>query len=173
MKKTEKKTKLKLRNKLAFYMQNFISIIFMILTVITAIYLVNEIFHFIQNIYSGVSNKYFIKEVFYLFIIIEVMFIGIKYFSENLHIPKRYFLYIGITTLIKEIFIHPENTILYSGSILLLVIASSIIKLIDIYSKDKDKLPLFDDWFIKIKILIKMIRIFSCIFIKNYYKFTV
>jgi phosphate starvation-inducible membrane PsiE len=98
----------------------------------------------LKIVYLGISNKEFIKEIFYLLIIIEVMFIGIKYFSENLHIPKRYFLYIGITTLIKEIFIHPDKALYYSGSILLLVIASSIIKLVNIYSKEKEKLPLFE-----------------------------
>jgi len=143
----ETKQKQKLRNKLAFYMQKFISIIFIILTAVTAIYLVNEIYHFSIKVYAGISNKEFIKEVFYLLIIIEVMFIGIKYFSENLHIPKRYFLYIGITTLIKEIFIHPEKSLLYSGAILMLVIASSLIKIVNIYSKEKEKPPLFEKWF--------------------------
>ncbi len=142
------KQKRKLRNKLAYIMQNFISIIFIILTIVTAIYLVNEIYHFTKIVFHGISNKKFIEEVFYLLIIIEVMFIGIKYFSENLHIPKRYFIYIGITTLIKEIFIHPEKALLYSGSILLLVIASSIIKLVNNYSKEKDNLPLFEKWYI-------------------------
>jgi phosphate starvation-inducible membrane PsiE len=140
------KQKQKLREKLAYYMQTFISVIFIILTTITAIYLINEIYNFsMQVLIEDLDNKTFIKEVFYLLIIIEVMFIGIKYFSENLHIPKRYFLYIGITTLVKEIFIYPEKALLYSGSILLLVIASSIIKLVNIYSKEKDKLPLFEN----------------------------
>ena len=144
MAESQKIKKQKFRNKLAYYMQNFISIIFMVLTVATALYLIFEIYNFIIIVYEGISNKKFIEEVFYILIIIEIMFIGIKYFSENLHIPKRYFLYIGITTLIKEIFIYPENAVLYCKAILLLVIASSIIKLVNYSTKDKNSLPIGD-----------------------------
>ena len=142
MEKQKTKKNIKLRDKLAKYSQYFINVIFIIITLVTAVYLCSELYKFtVEILFSEIKNKKFIEEIFYLLIIIEVMFIGIKYFSENLHIPKRYFLYIGITTLVKEIFINPENALLYTGAILLLVIASSVIKLVNLLTNEKQDLP--------------------------------
>ncbi|MNV72529.1 phosphate-starvation-inducible protein PsiE [compost metagenome] len=49
----------------------------------------------------------------------------IKYFEAHYHFPLRYFVYIGITAIIRLIIVDPETpmaTLLYSGAILVLVI---------------------------------------------------
>ncbi len=85
---------------------------------------------------GSVSGKDFIVEIFYAFIMLEIIFMGIKYFEENFHIPMRYFIYIGATTLTKDIFINPDNAIIYTGGILLLIIALFIYKKIESLKKD-------------------------------------
>ncbi|MGG1479562.1 phosphate-starvation-inducible PsiE family protein [Bacillus smithii] len=54
----------------------------------------------------------------------------IKYFQGNYHFPLRYFVYIGITAMIRLIIVcheNPMNTFLYTLSILALVISYYII----------------------------------------------
>ncbi|SCC67642.1 Uncharacterized protein BCZB5J_05956 [Bacillus cereus] len=49
----------------------------------------------------------------------------IKYFKSNYHFPLRYFIYIGITALIRLIIVsheEPMETLLYAGSIFVLVV---------------------------------------------------
>ncbi len=140
--KNENKNK-KMRKLLAKIVEYFIIISMIILTLSAAIFFAQELYDFINNVlHKSLSNKAFIDDVFYLLIYVEVIFIGLKYFQENLHIPKRYFLYIGITTLVKEIFIHPEYALKYCGAILLLVIASVLIKYVNFVTKDKQNKPI-------------------------------
>lgn len=54
----------------------------------------------------------------------------VKYFKENYHFPLRYFLYIGITAVIRLIIVNhddPINTLIYSLVILTLIISYFII----------------------------------------------
>lgn len=54
----------------------------------------------------------------------------VKYFRENYHFPLRYFLYIGITAMVRLIIVdhhNPLNTLIYSGVILILIVSYYII----------------------------------------------
>ena len=56
----------------------------------------------------------------------------VKYFKEDYHFPLRYFLYIGITAMIRLIIVdhdHPINTLLYALVVLVLVIGYFIMNL--------------------------------------------
>ena len=58
-----------------------------------------------------------------------------KYFRSNYHFPLRYFIYIGITALIRLIIVsheEPMETLLYAGAILVLVIALYISNMRDL-----------------------------------------
>jgi len=49
----------------------------------------------------------------------------VKYFQSGLHFPLRYFVYIGITAIVRLIIIDhesPMDVLIYSAAILLLVI---------------------------------------------------
>ncbi|AKG34579.1 phosphate-starvation-inducible protein PsiE [Paenibacillus durus] len=59
------------------------------------------------------------------FLYFEFIALIIKYFEAHYHFPLRYFVYIGITAMIRLIIIDhesPSDTLIYSGAILLLVI---------------------------------------------------
>ncbi|HCR4059123.1 TPA: phosphate-starvation-inducible PsiE family protein, partial [Proteus mirabilis] len=50
----------------------------------------------------------------------------IKYFQSNYHFPLQYFIYIAITAVIRLIVVehkNPQLLIVYSGTILILVVA--------------------------------------------------
>ena len=56
----------------------------------------------------------------------------VKYFEEDYHFPLRYFIYIGITAMIRLIIVdhsNPLHTLFYSIVILLLIIGYFIINL--------------------------------------------
>ncbi|MDT3425587.1 protein PsiE [Paenibacillus forsythiae] len=59
------------------------------------------------------------------FLYFEFIALIIKYFEAHYHFPLRYFVYIGITAMIRLIIVDhesPSDTLIYSGAILLLVI---------------------------------------------------
>jgi protein PsiE len=56
----------------------------------------------------------------------------VKYFKEEYHFPIRYFIYIGITAMVRIIIVdheQPVNTMLYSLVILILIIGYFILNL--------------------------------------------
>jgi protein PsiE len=60
------------------------------------------------------------------FLYFEFIALIIKYFQSNYHFPLQYFIYISIIAVIRLIIVehkNPQLLIVYSGTILLLVIA--------------------------------------------------
>ncbi|WP_442959385.1 MULTISPECIES: phosphate-starvation-inducible protein PsiE [unclassified Providencia] len=60
------------------------------------------------------------------FLYFEFIALIIKYFMSGYHFPLRYFIYIGITAIIRLIIVDhsdPMTTLLHAGAILVLVIA--------------------------------------------------
>ncbi|MBI6340156.1 MULTISPECIES: phosphate-starvation-inducible protein PsiE, partial [Proteus] len=60
------------------------------------------------------------------FLYFEFIALIIKYFQSNYHFPLQYFIYIAITAVIRLIVVehkNPQLLIVYSGTILILVIA--------------------------------------------------
>ncbi|BBG58587.1 phosphate-starvation-inducible protein PsiE [Providencia rustigianii] len=60
------------------------------------------------------------------FLYFEFIALIIKYFMSGFHFPLRYFIYIGITAIIRLIIVDhsdPMTTLLHAGAILVLVVA--------------------------------------------------
>ncbi|MDQ0220288.1 phosphate-starvation-inducible protein PsiE [Peribacillus cavernae] len=88
-----------------------------------------EIIYFIRfSIFEpGVEVHYkLLERILIFFLYFEFIAMIVKYFQENYHFPMRYFLYIGITAMIRLIIVYHDNpvhTLLYTCAVLVLVIS--------------------------------------------------
>nr|MCX3330096.1 phosphate-starvation-inducible protein PsiE [Bacillus pacificus] len=78
----------------------------------------------------GIHNDYILLErILIFFLYFEFIAMIVKYFLEDYHFPLRYFLYIGITALIRLVIVEHDNsfdTFLHACAILVLIISYSI-----------------------------------------------
>ena len=68
----------------------------------------------------------FLEEIINFFLFFEFLSLVVKYFKNNFHFPLRYFIYIGITAIIRLIIVSHESSLdlfLWSAAILALVIS--------------------------------------------------
>lgn len=75
------------------------------------------------------SYQNFIEEILVFFLYFEFVALIVKYFKNNYHFPLRYFIYIGITAIVRLIIVqhdNPYSVLIWSGAILLLVISLAI-----------------------------------------------
>lgn len=73
---------------------------------------------------NGDPSYMLIDSVVTYFLYFEFTALIVKYFQSGYHFPLRYFIYIGITAIIRLIIVDHDsamNTLLFSGAILLLV----------------------------------------------------
>lgn len=90
--------------------------------------LAKEIYYFIKMaLYDPKIRIEFelLERILIFFLYFEFIAMIVKYFKEDYHFPIRYFLYIGITAMIRLIIVYHENpvhTLLYTLSILVLII---------------------------------------------------
>ena len=71
----------------------------------------------------------FLEEIINFFLFFEFLSLVVKYFKNNYHFPLRYFIYIGITAIIRLIIVQhddPKSVLIWAGAILLLVISLAI-----------------------------------------------
>ena len=71
----------------------------------------------------------FVERILVFFLYFEFVALIVKYFKNNYHFPLRYFIYIGITAIIRMIIVQhddPKSVLVWSGAILLLVISLAI-----------------------------------------------
>ncbi len=93
-----------------------------------------ELVYFIKHsILAGESNNTYelLEHILVFFLYFEFVAMIVKYFKENYHFPLRYFLYIGITAMIRLIIVSHEDgiqTLLYACAILVLIISYFIIR---------------------------------------------
>lgn len=76
--------------------------------------------------YEKVSSYMLIEVIVIYFLYFEFIALIIKYFQSGSHFPLRYFIYIGITAIIRLIIVAHEDpvyTLIYSLAILVLVVA--------------------------------------------------
>lgn len=98
-----------------------------VLALILVIFLGKETVYIFSYINDGthVSKLELLEGILVYFLYFEFIALIIKYFEAKYHFPLRYFIYIGITAIIRLIIIDhesPLDTILYSGAILVLVV---------------------------------------------------
>ena len=75
---------------------------------------------------TDVAYTTFLEEIINFFLFFEFLSLVVKYFKNNFHFPLRYFIYIGITAIIRLIIVSHESAMdlfLWSSAILALVIS--------------------------------------------------
>lgn len=105
-----------------------------VLAMILSILLIKELFVFVQMLIESESTDYkrFLANILIFFLYFEFIAMIVKYFKEDYHFPLRYFIYIGITAMIRLIIVNHDsavNTLLYSLVILILIIGYFIMNI--------------------------------------------
>lgn len=75
------------------------------------------------------NYQHFIEKILVFFLYFEFVALIVKYFKNNYHFPLRYFIYIGITAIVRLIIVEhddPKSVLIWSGAIFLLVISLAI-----------------------------------------------
>ncbi|BAQ10697.1 membrane protein [Bacillus sp. OxB-1] len=115
-------------------LQGVLNISLVLLAIVLSILLGKELFVFIEILMEQESNDYklFLAHILIFFLYFEFITMIVKYFKEDYHFPLRYFIYIGITAMVRLIIVdhgHPMNTLLYSLVILVLIIGYFIMNI--------------------------------------------
>lgn len=100
-----------------------------VLAAVLVFFLAKETFTMASLMFGGnqEAKAYELLEgIVIYFLYFEFIALIIKYFMSGYHFPLRYFIYIGITAIIRLIIVDhsdPMTTLLHAGAILVLVIA--------------------------------------------------
>ena len=104
-----------------------------VLGLIITCLLIKELVGFMGLLKEGdLDYHVFLESILVFFIYFEFISMIVKYFKENYHFPMRYFLYIGITAMIRIIIVNhedPLNTLINSMVILVLIIGYFIMNI--------------------------------------------
>lgn len=101
----------------------------LMLAVILVVFLAKEAFTLgtvLFNASETASSYLLIEGIVIYFLYFEFIALIVKYFQSGYHFPLRYFIYIGITAIIRLIIVdhkNPADTLIYSAAILVLVVA--------------------------------------------------
>lgn len=109
-------------------LQWILNISLVILAIILVIFLALETYELALVLWQNTEQTSYllVEKIVVYFLYFEFLALVVKYFKTNYHFPLRYFLYIGITAMIRLIIVDHSsavNTLLFSGAILLMVIA--------------------------------------------------
>lgn len=115
-------------------LQIVLNISLVLLAGILALLLVKELIVFFQIIFYEDTYDYelFLANILIFFLYFEFITMIVKYFAEDYHFPLRYFIYIGITAMVRLIIVdhnQPVHTLLYSLVILVLIIGYFIMNI--------------------------------------------
>ncbi|MGV8926665.1 MAG: phosphate-starvation-inducible protein PsiE [Ewingella sp.] len=113
---------------IAVIMQRLLNMFLLVLAAILMLFLGRETYHlgmvlFVNNDQS--SSYLLIEGIVIYFLYFEFIALIVKYFSSGYHFPLRYFIYIGITAIIRLIIVDhksPYDTLVYACAILVLVV---------------------------------------------------
>lgn len=103
-----------------------------VLALALCVMLVIEMIDFLTFILSGQKQdyKYFLANILVFFLYFEFITMIVKYYKEDYHFPLRYFMYIGITAMLRLIIVEHDSamdTLLFALVILILIIGYYII----------------------------------------------
>lgn len=113
---------------LAFALQMVLNAGLIALACILVIFLGKETFHLanvLLNTGEQTSSYLLIEGIVIYFLYFEFIALIVKYFQSGYHFPLRYFVYIGITAIIRLIIVdhkNPFDTLAYTIAILIMVI---------------------------------------------------
>ncbi|MTD41334.1 phosphate-starvation-inducible protein PsiE [Erwinia sp. CPCC 100877] len=112
----------------AYGLQAVMNLGLLSLGLILMVFLGKETLHLTYVLFTNseqVTKYQLVEGLLVWFLYFEFIALIVKYFQSGYHFPLRYFVYIGITAIVRLIIIShetPEEVLLYSGAILLLVI---------------------------------------------------
>ncbi|AWP34373.1 phosphate-starvation-inducible protein PsiE [Pantoea eucalypti] len=98
------------------------------LAIILIVFLGKETIHLANVLFNTseqASSYLLIDGIVIYFLYFEFIALIVKYFQSGYHFPLRYFVYIGITAIIRLIIVdhkNPFDTLCYSAAILILVV---------------------------------------------------
>ncbi|PWC22832.1 phosphate-starvation-inducible protein PsiE [Brenneria roseae subsp. roseae] len=113
---------------IAKILQTILNVGLLLLATILVIFLAKETIHLAKVLlFSSERDSAYqlIEGIVIYFLYFEFIALIVKYFQAGYHFPLRYFIYIGITAIIRLIIVDhksPSDTLIYSGAILLLVV---------------------------------------------------
>lgn len=114
--------------RIATVLQTILNIGLLLLAVILIIFMGKETFLLAKVLLvNGELASYYqmIEGIVIYFLYFEFIALIVKYFQSGYHFPLRYFVYIGITAIIRLIIVehkNPQDTLYYSAAILILVV---------------------------------------------------
>lgn len=117
-----------LATRLAFVLQMVLNAGLIALACILVIFLGKETIHLanvLLNTGQQTSSYLLIEGIVIYFLYFEFIALIVKYFQSGYHFPLRYFVYIGITAIIRLIIVdhkNPFDTLAYTFAILILVV---------------------------------------------------
>ncbi|AYW21962.1 phosphate-starvation-inducible protein PsiE [Klebsiella variicola] len=114
-------------NFIATAMQTVLNLGLLCLGIILIVFLGKETLHLADVLFTPEpTSKYRLVEgLVVYFLYFEFIALIVKYFQSGFHFPLRYFVYIGITAIVRLIIIDhesPMSVLIYSAAILILVI---------------------------------------------------
>lgn len=120
------------RTTVARTLQFILNLALISLAIILCVLLGREIIHLVKIAFfdSGANAQELLEGVLVFFLYFEFIAMIVKYFQEDYHFPLRYFMYIGITAMLRLIVVDHEDasqTLLFTISILVLVISYVLI----------------------------------------------
>lgn len=115
-------------------LQGVLNFSLVILALVLSFLMLRELVGFIIALFEVDSYDYkdVLADILVFFLYFEFITMIIKYFKEDYHFPLRYFIYIGITAMIRLIIVEhddPIHTLLFSLVILVLIIGYFIINM--------------------------------------------
>ncbi|WP_428909497.1 phosphate-starvation-inducible protein PsiE [Niallia sp. Krafla_26] len=115
-------------------LQVFLNLSLVFLSIILCILLIMELINFTGYLFQGENGEYtvILESILIFFLYFEFITMIVKYFKEHYHFPLRYFIYIGITAMVRLIIVEhsdPISTVLFSIVILILIIGYFIMNL--------------------------------------------
>ncbi len=127
MEASEKVEKRTLGGIIASVLQWILNIGLIALAIILVIFLGKETLHLANVLFhtGEESSSYLLIEgIVIYFLYFEFIALIVKYFQSGFHFPLRYFIYIGVTAIIRLIIVdhkNPFDTLCYSAALLILV----------------------------------------------------
>ena len=105
-----------------------------VLALALCVMLIVEMVEFLKFIINSGKQeyKYFLAKILVFFLYFEFITMIVKYFKEEYHFPLRYFMYIGITAMLRLIIVEHDSaldTLIFAGVILILIIGYYIINI--------------------------------------------
>lgn len=114
-------------NFIATAMQTVLNLGLLCLGIILIVFLGKETLHLADVLFTPepTSKYHLVEGLVVYFLYFEFIALIVKYFQSGFHFPLRYFVYIGITAIVRLIIIDHESpmaVLIYSAAILILVI---------------------------------------------------